>query len=141
MTPSLQNGTMSLLSIWTDETSAQFYETAKDLLTRVGGKGAPRAPKDYRSDRTRAPDTGIYALLYEEELHLADNIAFLAHNQEGVGFVSAAAIEESADPPLLTVRLASNQTPQPSVVQGLSTILGIVEEHAIQGRLFEIQFC
>jgi len=119
--------------IWSPKTSQSFYRTLYLLHERVGNRRSPREPADYRVVNQRSLEDAAYLLSLEEEQHLADHFAFLAHAEEGVEYVTAATLEESIEPVSLTVRLASNHTPTPYVVGGLSKILRIVEEHANQG--------
>jgi hypothetical protein len=133
---------MSSPGIWTEEISQNFYgnvtllnEKLKDLEKEKGNQVSysPRAPEDYRFNARQRTDSEQYILGYEEELHLADHFAFLAHVKEGVQYVSAATLEERESPPGFTIRLASNHTPAPYVVDGLERILGIVCKHAEAG--------
>ena len=121
--------------IWSTEISQSFYQTLNNLHKKVGGGKSPRKPTNYRGASRRSEDCDeMYLLTYDEELHLADHFAFLAHVREGVEYVSAVTLEESKSPAALTVRLASNQTPTTFARTGLSAILRIVEEHANEGR-------
>lgn len=121
--------------IWTRDISQRFYGNVNTLSKRLKPKQSPRAPKNYRQSAPRVKETKQYLLSYEEELHLADHIAFLAHVEEGVEFVSAAVLQEMSDPPGFTFRLASNHTPRPTVVNGMERILEIVRGHAEAGML------
>jgi hypothetical protein len=127
----------SLAGIWTPDISRKFYEDVNALSRKLKPKQSPRAPKNYRGGAPRAKETKRYILPYEEELHLADHIAFLAHVVEGVEYVSAAVLQEMSDPPSFTFRLASNHTPRPHVVDGIERILGIVQNHAQAGMLVD----
>jgi hypothetical protein len=122
------------INIWTPDVGESFYKNTCALLGKLN-ESCPRLPQDYRELGNQRLDTGQYTLSYEQELHIADHFAFLAHVEEGVKFVSAVTLEESGNPPALTVRLASNHTPTPQVVKGLEKILDIVKEHAHQGTV------
>ncbi|KAB8293405.1 hypothetical protein EYC80_007723 [Monilinia laxa] len=78
------------------------------------------------------PQSKTYALLHEEEQHLADHIAVLAQAREGPHGVSAATIEECSNKtlPSLVIRIASNETPSERVVDGLHKCLNTVENIA-----------
>jgi hypothetical protein len=122
--------------IWTTATSQTFYGSVNALSNKLGDRQSPQIPKNYRIKETRDfRERGEYTLSYEEELHLADHFAFLAHATEGVEFVSAATIEELHDPPGFNVRLASNHTPTEYVRDGLGKILEIVRDHAHEGKI------
>ncbi|TVY32810.1 hypothetical protein LSUB1_G007677 [Lachnellula subtilissima] len=129
--PKRQN---ALPGIWTSDISQSFYGNVNTLSKKLKPNQSPRAPKNYRQSAPRAKETNKYLLSYEEELHLADHIAFLAHAEESVEFVSAAVLEEMSDPPGFTFRLASNHTPRPTVINGIEKILGIVRDHAKAGK-------
>ncbi|TVY18376.1 hypothetical protein LARI1_G003946 [Lachnellula arida] len=120
--------------IWTRDISQSFYGNVNTLSKKLRPKQSPRAPKNYRQSAPRVKETKQYLLSYEEELHLADHIAFLAHIEEGVEFGSAAVLQEMGDPPGFTFRLASNHTPRPTVVNGIERILEIVQDHAEAGK-------
>ncbi|TVY49255.1 hypothetical protein LOCC1_G000808 [Lachnellula occidentalis] len=124
----------ALPGIWTADLSRSFYGNVNALSNKLKGNQSPRAPKNYRQSVPRAKEMKGYLLSYEEELHLADHIAFLAHVEEGVEYVSAAVLQEMSDPPGFTFRLASNQTPRSTVVNGIEKILGIVRDHAKAGK-------
>jgi hypothetical protein len=121
--------------IWTTALSESFYKNIKRLPNNNNKSVCP--PKNYRISNRKRFDSGAYALHYEEELHLANHVAFLAHYEEGVEFVSAVTIEESGEslnPPSLTVRLAANETPTTDVSKDLKKILIIVADHANEGE-------
>lgn len=123
-----------MAGILTPQISQSFYGNVNALCKRLNDQESPRIPENYRGKTAKQhgnPDE--YTLTYEEELHLADHFAFLAHVSEGVEFVSAVTIEESQGPPSFTVRLASNHTPTPYVREGIEKILQIVRDHALEG--------
>ncbi|KAG9237824.1 hypothetical protein BJ875DRAFT_369116, partial [Amylocarpus encephaloides] len=64
--------------IWTEASSTKFYQAILALSQKLQSK-SPESPKDYRSTLCNRTDESAYALSYEEELHLADHFAFLAH--------------------------------------------------------------
>ncbi|TVY62789.1 hypothetical protein LSUE1_G008739, partial [Lachnellula suecica] len=125
---------MASSGIWTKDIARRFYGNVNQLSSKLKGEKSPRKPVDYRLNPRERRDSREYLLPYEEELHLADHFASLAHVSESVECVSAATIEETNDPPAFTIRLASNETPQPHVVEGLEKILTIVREHAEAGK-------
>ncbi|KUJ10690.1 uncharacterized protein LY89DRAFT_248962 [Mollisia scopiformis] len=120
--------------IWTPQLSQTFYTHANQLSKKLKSQQSPRQPQNYRQSCSYSGKDERYILSYEEELHLADHFAFLAHVAESVACVSAVTIEENRELPSLTVRLASNETPRDHVVEGLSRILDVLREHAIEGR-------
>ena len=120
--------------IWTATTSRSFYNHVNALRKRLGDRESPKIPENYRANSLRHDENAEeYTLSYEEELHLADHFAFLAHADEGARYVSAAAIEEWSNPPSFTVRLASNHTPELYVKEGFKNILELVRDHALEG--------
>lgn len=120
--------------IWTRDVSESFYGNVNALSRKLKAQESPRNPEDYQKTAPKRKDSSDYVLAYEEELHLADNFAFLAHALESVECVSAATIEEVMDPPNFTVRLASNHTPKPFVVDRLQRIVSLVRDHAELGE-------
>jgi hypothetical protein len=120
----------SYTKIWTPLLAQGFYTNLNALSTKTQ---TPKYPNDYRSGSHGRKSTNDYALRYEEELHVADHFAFLAHWAEGVEYVSAATLEESSQPPSFTIRVASNHTPAPKVKEGLEKIISVVGKHAAEG--------
>lgn len=111
-------------------TKRVFHEIAQQLFLKTQ---EPIRPQNYRSGAFRQSKS--YALLHEEEQHLADHIAVLAQAKEGATGVSAAMIEEGSgrNSSSLTIRIASNETPLPETVDGLRRCLDIVEKAAREG--------
>ena len=116
--------------IWTPEVGESFYGNIYALNAKFQN---PREPQDYRSQDVRRSASEQYTLSYEQELHIADHFAFLAHVKEGVEFVSAVSLEECHNPTSLTIRLASNHNPTAYVTDGLRSILDIIKAHAREG--------
>lgn len=117
--------------LWTPDLSNNFYERVHDLNDKLK-KRSPEHPEDYRV-QPRTTDSFNYSLSYEDELHLADHFAFLAATKKTPDGVSATVLEEQRERPGLILRLASNQNPKQSVIDGLSGIVSIVQEHARAG--------
>jgi len=131
---------MTSPGIWTKDVAQGFYgnvnalaKKLKDLENKKKASYSPRVPEDFRTSARQRTDSGQYLLDYEEELHIADHFAFLAHATEGVECVSAATLEEIQNAPGFTIRIASNHTPASYVVDGLERILQIIREHAQAG--------
>ncbi|KAH8661627.1 hypothetical protein BGZ60DRAFT_89761 [Tricladium varicosporioides] len=125
--------TSSTSDLWSDDLS-EFYANVHTLLSRLKPQESARPVAEYRKEGPSRPESLDFLLTYEEELHLADHFAFLAHVKEGAAYVAAATIEETSDPPQFTLRLACNRTPAPFVVEGLESILRIVRSHAVAGK-------
>ncbi|KAH6677207.1 hypothetical protein B0J14DRAFT_337703 [Halenospora varia] len=121
-------------NLWSDDLSQEFYTNVHTLLSKLKPQESARPAADYRKERPSRPESPDFLLTYEEELHLADHFAFLAHVKEGAAYVAAATIEETSDPPRFTLRIACNRTPAPFIVEGLENILRIVRGHAVAGR-------
>ncbi|CZR64280.1 uncharacterized protein PAC_14178 [Phialocephala subalpina] len=92
----------------------------------------PSAPVNYRGRQYLS--TEDYVLLHEEEQHLADGIAVLAHSKVSPNCVSAVMLEQSFNPPSLVVRLASNKTPSLPTVKELRNLLNITADYARAGK-------
>lgn len=118
-------------------TKLYFQHVIRQLYSKTQ---EPITPTNYRGGTF--PRSKIHALLHEEEQHLADHIAVLAHAREGPRNVSAATIEECNNQalPSLMIRIASNETPSEHVVDGLRKCLNIVEKVARAGRFETVIF-
>lgn len=111
------------------------------------GKRAFQVAAAELGKRTSAPDGGAvgyrqrnvdrcegYELSCEEELHLADHIAFLTPAAEGATTITAATIEEHDDGSKLVILIAANATPEPAVIEGLHNFMKTVARYASAGR-------
>ncbi|KAI1441256.1 hypothetical protein F5Y02DRAFT_431034 [Annulohypoxylon stygium] len=110
---------MSLLR--TDELSREFYGKVNDTLKVVRNRGKESSYDDLPFQK----DSHDYTMRLKDELHMANIIAFFAQTQEGVGAISGVCIEEDDD--RLIIRLASNETPLHTTVDGLRRVLDNVE--------------
>ena len=120
--------------IWTVATSERFYTNVRELSRKIHDAQSVQVAENYRFEGAQENrNSGDYVLAYDEELHLADHFAFLAHVSDRPEFVSAVTFEQSEDPPAFIVRLASNSTPNTDVQQRLGSILQIIKEHASEG--------
>ncbi|KLU91489.1 hypothetical protein MAPG_10007 [Magnaporthiopsis poae ATCC 64411] len=119
------DGNMSL-SVWKDvETKRQFHELSSKLSSTQWEKiDHPRAALEAR---TRAPSSA-YVLKLRHELKLGNHLALLAHNKQGVGYISAVCLEEKPDG--LVVRVASNEKPRHDTISGLQSILNTLSRYS-----------
>ncbi|KAH7363551.1 hypothetical protein B0T11DRAFT_353892, partial [Plectosphaerella cucumerina] len=110
-------------SFWTPASSRDFHTSVAKLrqLTEI-----PSNPQYYRSRPVPVPEGHV--LSFEDELQIADNMAYLAHRSEGAVMVSAVTLQERSSG--LVVVLASNSTPSPPVIHGFKKILNIVSRYS-----------
>jgi methanogenic corrinoid protein MtbC1 len=78
------------------------------------------------------PQSAKHLLKAEDEMQLADDIAFLAQWEEGVENVTAVTLQEKAHG--LVICLASNHTPSDQTVRELNKIMALVSEYSSEGR-------
>ena len=116
-----------MANFWPNETQLNFHEAVANLqdLTKHP------ASEEYYRDREgpNAPDP--HTLKVRDELQLADDLAFLANCEEGVGSVSAVTIQERGNG--ITIVLTSNKTPEELTIKGLSNILATVSKYSAKG--------
>lgn len=110
-------------SFWTPSSCREFHCAVARLRQRTE---IPAKPHSYRNDIVAASEQGV--LSFYDELHIADGLAFLAHHDEGVDYVSTVTLREHTDG--LSVILASNSTPSEAIKQGLRIVLGLVSQYA-----------
>lgn len=115
-----------MANFWGNETKLDFHKAVAELqdVTRY-----PVDEEDYRPEENSETDARV--LRFKDELQLADDLAFLAHSEEGVGTVSAVTIQERSEG--ITVLLASNYTPTETTIKGLRNILSIIRRYAFKG--------
>ena len=106
-------------NIWTPSLEKEFYQSVAELRKRTD---IPSEVQDYRN--LVAPEPHGHVLSFRDELQIADGLAFLSHCDEGVDRVSAVTLQEHAGG--LTVLLASNRTPDASIIRSLEKIFTIV---------------
>ncbi|KAL9597552.1 MAG: hypothetical protein Q9219_005054 [cf. Caloplaca sp. 3 TL-2023] len=98
-------------SIWKGLDKPKFRQTIIALATETNE--VPTDPKSYTKDGRRSNiSSGAQAartLSFEDEQRLADDLAYLAASQEGVGTVTAVVVEELSEPPGLLIRIAANE--------------------------------
>ncbi|KAK3942874.1 hypothetical protein QBC46DRAFT_405934 [Diplogelasinospora grovesii] len=118
--------------LWTPKTREEFHRGVETLIKVQSKLGL--SPRHYdRSSNPRDLDTSHdYTLRLQDELQLADHIAFLAHAQEGAFHVSAACVCET--PEGLVIRVTSNETPGSATVSGLRNVLQVIQDYANAGR-------
>jgi hypothetical protein len=116
--------------LWTENAKTSFHKATFALAkTRQN----PLPPIDYRSQlHSHSIDQQNHLLSLEDELQLADHIAFLAHTGEGFAAIAAVCIEERQDG--LIVRLARNKLRQVGVVKGLEQVLGVLQKCCTEGK-------
>jgi hypothetical protein len=131
-----QNIQYSQPGVWTEQRSQEFYREIQALQKQLKGGQSPEEPRDYRKIVHTGSYPEAYSLSYDEELHLADDFAFIAHAvSDDNEYVSAVTLQEQRNPPGYIVKLASNRTPKQYVQVGLSCICNIIKEHAEAGTI------
>lgn len=106
--------------------SQEFYQAVRNLHNLTD------QPSEEHSYRTiPLSQSAKYLLKAEDEMQLADDIAFLAQWQEGVESVTAVTLQEKANE--LVICLASNHTPADKTVHELKQIMALVSKYASEG--------
>lgn len=122
-----------MANFWGNKTKLDFHQAVVDL------QDLTRYPVDEEYYRHReGSETDARVLKFKDELQLADDLAFLANSEEGVGTVSAVTIQERSDG--ITVLLASNYTPTETTINGIRNILNIIQKYALKGIKHAILF-
>ncbi|CCF46131.1 hypothetical protein CH063_03791 [Colletotrichum higginsianum] len=103
---------------WWDEDGERAFHEAVFKLSSL--RQTPCPDVYYRQKPRTDPRSPGYILSLQDELQLADHIAFLAHDCEGPLPIAAVCIEEQQDHPGLRVRLARNHLRSPDDVRALS---------------------
>ncbi|KAI1210105.1 uncharacterized protein F4807DRAFT_467240 [Annulohypoxylon truncatum] len=109
-------------SLWTPELIQNFYNAVRKLynLTQTP------CEEGLYGNLPIQEDFNEYTLRLGDELQLANIIAFLAQAQEGQAAVSGVCVEENED--RLIIRLASNEAPSQTTLDGLNNILDIMSK-------------
>ncbi|TQN67035.1 hypothetical protein CSHISOI_08422 [Colletotrichum shisoi] len=102
---------------WDDDGERAFHEAVFQLSCL---RQTPCPDVYYRQKPRRDPRSPGYILRLQDELQLADHIAFPAHDCEGPLPIAAVCVEERQDHPGLRVRLARNHLKSPDDVRALS---------------------
>lgn len=106
--------------------SQEFYQAVRNL------RNLTDQPSEEHSYRTiPLSQSAKYLLKAEDEMQLADDIAFLAQWQEGVENVTAVTLQEK--PNGLVICLASNHTPADKTVLELTQTMALVSKYAAEG--------
>ncbi|KAJ5696741.1 hypothetical protein N7536_007153 [Penicillium majusculum] len=107
--------------------SQEFYQAVRNL------RNLTDQPSEEHSYRTiPLSQSAKYLLKAEDEMQLADDIAFLAQWQEGVENVTAVTLQEK--PNGLVICLASNHTPADKTVLELTQTMALVSKYAAEGK-------
>ncbi|KGO67158.1 hypothetical protein PITC_020640 [Penicillium italicum] len=106
--------------------SHEFFQAVQTL------RNLTDQPSEEHSYRDIPPSQSTkYLLKAEDEMQLADDIAFLAQWQEGVENVTAVALQEMANG--LVICIASNHTPANKTINELKEIMDLVSVYAFEG--------
>ncbi|CAI7621364.1 unnamed protein product [Penicillium glandicola] len=103
--------------------SLDFYRAVRNLCKLTD---QPSEEHSYRN--TPPTQSAKHLLKAEDEMQLADDIAFLAQWQEGVKYVTAVTLQEKAHG--LVICLASNHTPSNKTVGELNEIMALMTKYA-----------
>ena len=110
------------MSLWTPQSLQNFLKSVSTLhsCSEVPGQRVTHNPAEWLRQN---PDREIiHGLSFEDERRLADDLAFVVRFDEGVKYVSSVAVEQSAEPPHLTIRVAANEGVDDKVMQTLQTV-------------------
>lgn len=118
-------------SVW-DEMHRGTFESHVMALSRANAVPGSRIHRE-----ANWPEQGDRELLpFAVERQLADDFAFIAAYEYGVGYVTAAAIEPSSEPNSLTVRLAANEGIDDGVKYAFEKLFHTLERCATKGRTY-----
>ena len=114
-------------NFWTPLLQQDFHQSVAELreVTQT-----PAAARYYRD--CPMPKSNDHILSFQDELQMADDIAFLCHRDEGVGYVSAVTLQEHSN--RLVILLASNSTPSQTTTQVLGDIAEIISQYTRRSR-------
>lgn len=128
-------------ALWTATHELEFHQ-ATFCLSKL--RQTPREEINYRQTYLDDPRSPEHIFRFEDELQLADHIAYLVHGSERPLEIAAACIEEQQSPPGLVFRVARNKLQHAEDVQNLGELLGIVERCARNSKwrtVSEITMC
>jgi hypothetical protein len=119
-------------SLWTVTDELAFH---KAMVTLAKTRQNPRPDENYRrSIRNPLSQSSAHVLRLEDELQLADHLAFLAHNCEGFPAITSICIEEHPGKQGLTVRLVRNELRDDLATGDIRKVLHLLQRCATQGK-------
>ncbi|KAL8708856.1 MAG: hypothetical protein Q9220_006312 [cf. Caloplaca sp. 1 TL-2023] len=123
-------------SIWAGLGEDNFRRNVVDLANACGS--VPEDPMiqsrtELLLNRRNSDDSERILSLKDEE-RVAEDFAYLAAAEEGVGTVTAVALEEQSEPPSLTIRLAANAPVLKQTLEKVNAILNILQTCISESR-------
>ncbi|KAK2036514.1 hypothetical protein LZ31DRAFT_571371 [Colletotrichum somersetense] len=111
--------------LWTIDDETKFHQAIVQVskLRQTPGQEA-----NYRHRYRGGPQSSEHVLRLEDEMQLADYVAFIAYSSEGFPDIAAACIEQRPDQQGLLIRLARNKLQRTDEVESI--------RNAVQDRLF-----
>ncbi|KAK1957308.1 hypothetical protein LY78DRAFT_401302 [Colletotrichum sublineola] len=80
--------------LWTIDDETKFHQSIVQVSKL---RQTPRQEANYRHQYRGGPQSSSHVLRLEDEMQLADHVAFIAHSSEGFPEIAAACIEERPD--------------------------------------------
>ncbi|KAI3532642.1 hypothetical protein CABS02_13787 [Colletotrichum abscissum] len=127
--------------LWTTDDEIKFHQ-AVVRLSKL--RQTPHQEVNYRQQYRESRQSSDHVLRLQDEMQLADHVAYLAHSSEGFEKIAAVCVEEQPDRKGLIIRLARNELRDTEEVESIRGLLRILEDcargspdrSAIQNRLF-----
>ncbi|KAK2005404.1 hypothetical protein LZ32DRAFT_510872, partial [Colletotrichum eremochloae] len=127
--------------LWTIEDETKFHQAIVQVSKL---RQTPRQEANYRHQYRGGLQSSDHVLRLEDEMQLADHVAFIAHSSEGFSEIAAACVEERPDQQGLLIRLARNELQRTEEVESIRCLLRVLEgcasgvliRNAVQDRLF-----
>ncbi|KZL65166.1 ott 1508-like deaminase [Colletotrichum incanum] len=118
--------------LWTINDETKFHQAIAQLSKL---RQTPLQEANYRHQYRGGPQSSDHVLRLEDEMQLADHVAFIAHSSEGFPEIAAACIEERPDQQGLLIRLARNELRRTEEVKSIRCLLRVLEGCASGGML------
>ena len=115
-------------NFWTPQSSLEFHATVTQLYRKNQQPGAHHI---YPNIKPKNADTGRHVLSVEDELQLADDIAFLAQTKRDPLTISAVTVQERSTG--LHFLISSNAQPVGSTQAGLQRFTSTLTKYAKKG--------
>lgn len=112
---------------WTVDDEARIHRAIVQLSKL---RQTPRQEVNYRQQYQGNSKASDYILRFEDEMQLADHVAFVAHGCEGFSEIAAVCIEEQPNQQGLLVRLARNELRYTREVENIRGLLQVLEDCA-----------
>ncbi|KAK7433960.1 hypothetical protein Landi51_13735 [Colletotrichum acutatum] len=116
--------------LWTTDDGIEIHQAVLRLSKL---RQTPHQEVNYRQRYRESRQPSDHVLRPEDEMQMADHIAYLAHSSEGFAEIAAVCVEEQPDQQGLLIRLARNELRDTEEVENLRGLLRVLEECASGG--------